>query len=498
LLANGATSFPYFYIVTEVNKLELYELTAAQLSKMLAKKICSAAEITSSVFSRIDAVESKVGAYITLARETAYLQAKHADEKIAAAMQNPLTGIPIGIKDNINVKGIPTTCASKLLSDFIPAQNAEVVEKLSAQDAVLTGKLNMDEFAMGSSCETSAFKITCNPHDLERVPGGSSGGSAAAVVCGEAVLALGSDTGGSIRQPASFCGAVGLKPTYGSVSRNGLIALVPSMDQIGPIGRCVEDVAMLFDAIKDRSSCITWDENFANISSKALKIKIGMPAEFFDLDTGVDEDVLNAVTNAAISLEKSGASLVKINLPSAVHAQPAYYAISCVGAASNLRNVISPEYDPYDKIELSAATRIFSSNQGFGEEAIRRVLFGTLLLNSKYYDYYKKAYYFCNIIKKEFLNAFQKCDIILTPASLSTAFKIGSRKRNPHEMYSSDFFTIPASLAGLPSLSLPCGCDKNNLPIGVQLIGQKFGEKTLLDVATAYEYIYGGCPAPAI
>jgi aspartyl-tRNA(Asn)/glutamyl-tRNA(Gln) amidotransferase subunit A len=312
------------------------------------------------------------------------------------------------------------------------------------------------------------------------------------------VLALGSDTGGSIRQPASFCGAVGLKPTYGSVSRNGLIALVPSMDQIGPLGRCVEDVAMLFDAIKESGCSQAWGENAANIPTKALQIKIGMPVEFFDPDTGIDEEVLNAVIDAAKSLEKSGATLVKISLPSVVHAHPAYYAISCVGAASNLRNVAGPEYDPCDKSELFASARIFSSRQGFGEEAMRRILFGTLQLNSKHYDYYRKAYGFCEIIKNEFSSAFQACDVILTPASLSTAFKIGSRKQKPKDMYSSDFFTIPASLAGLPALSLPCGCDKNNLPIGMQLIGQRFCEKALFEAAYAYEYIYGGCSAPEL
>lgn len=474
--------------------MELYEYTVTELSQLLKEKKCSAEEITKSFFSRIDAVEEKVGAYITLTKEKAFEQAANVDKKLMAGETlSPLAGIPIGIKDNISTNGVKTTCASKMLSNFVPPYSATVINRLKDKDVVFTGKLNMDEFAMGSSCETSHFKNTHNPHDLERVPGGSSGGSAAAVAAGECAAALGSDTGGSIRQPSAFCGVIGLKPTYGSVSRFGLVAFASSLDQIGPLGRCVKDVAVLYDAIKG------YDVNDATSSEKELppiadKLtgsvkgkKIGIPEEYFG--SGVDPQVKEMVMNAAKEMEKDGAALVNLNLPSTRYALSAYYIIACAEASSNLARFDGVKYG-YRAEKFESLTDMYerSRSEGFGAEVKRRIMLGTFVLSSGYYDaYYKRAKLTQLRIADEFNEAFSKCDFILTPTSPVTAFKIGDRANDPLKMYTADICTVPINIAGLPAVSFPCGKDGLGLPVGCQLIGKKFDELTILDAAYSFE-----------
>lgn len=478
--------------------MELYEYTAAELSKMLREKKCSAVEITQSVFSRIDDVEDKVGAYVTLTREKALQKAAEVDKKLEDGQSlAPLAGIPAGIKDNISTNGVKTTCASKILSNFVPPYNATVIRKLEENDVVFTGKMNMDEFAMGSSCETSYIKKTHNPRDLERVPGGSSGGSAAAVAAGECVVSLGSDTGGSIRQPSSFCGVVGLKPTYGTVSRFGLVAFASSLDQIGPFGRSVEDTAMLYDAIKghDTYDATSVEKNLPTIADKLTGSvkgkKIGIPAEYFG--KGVDTDVKEIVMKAAKELEKQGAALVNLNLPSTDYALSAYYIIACAEASSNLARFDGVKYG-YRSENFKNLIDMYerSRSEGFGAEVKRRIMLGTFVLSSGYYDaYYKRAKLTQNRITAEFGDAFNKCDFILTPTSPVTAFKIGDRADDPLKMYAADICTVPVNIAGLPAVSFPCGNDKSGLPVGCQLIGRKFDEQTILDAAYGYEKAFG-------
>lgn len=478
--------------------MELYQYTAAELSKMLRNKKCSAAEITSSVFSRIGEVEDKVAAYITLTKESALTQAGLVDGRIAAGEDLPaLAGIPVGIKDNIVTKGVKTTCASKILSNFVPPFSAAVINKLKDNDVVFTGKMNMDEFAMGSSCETSYAKKTHNPRDLERVPGGSSGGSAAAVAAGECVAALGSDTGGSIRQPSSLCGVVGLKPTYGSVSRYGLVAFASSLDQIGPLGRCVEDAALLYDAIKghdphDATSCDKKLDTVADKLADGVKgKKIGIPDEYFG--KGVQPDVAKIVMDAARELEKQGARLEKISLPSTDYALPAYYIIACAEASSNLARFDGVKYGyRAGKFENLIDMYERSRSEGFGREVKRRIMLGTFVLSSGYYDaYYKRAKLTQNRISGEFEQAFEKCDFLLTPTSPVTAFKIGDRTSDPLKMYAADICTVPVNIAGLPAVSLPCGKDEQGLPVGCQIIGKKFDERTILSAAYSLENAVG-------
>lgn len=474
--------------------MELYEYTASDLSQMLKEKKCSATEIANSVFARIDAVEDKVNAYVTVTKDEALAKAAEVDKKIASGEAlAPIEGIPVGIKDNICTKGVKTTCSSKMLANFVPPYNATVTEKLKAAGAVFTGKMNMDEFAMGSSCETSWFKKTANPHDLTRVPGGSSGGSAAAVAAGEAVLTLGSDTGGSIRQPASFCGVVGLKPTYGAVSRFGLVAFASSLDQIGPMGRCVKDAAMLFDVIKGHDR---FDATSVKINSEAIADKlcgdvrgkkIGIPDEYFG--KGVEPKVKQIVMNAAHEFEKLGAQLVRISLPSTDYALSAYYIIACAEASSNLARFDGVKYG-YRAEKFDSLIDMYerSRSEGFGTEVKRRIMLGTFVLSSGYYDaYYKKAKLTQGRIAAEFDEAFKSCDFILTPTSPETAFKFGERINDPLKMYAADICTVPVNIAGLPAVSFPCGKDDAGLPVGCQLIGKKFDEKTILDAAYAYE-----------
>lgn len=483
--------------------MEYYKMTAYELSKQLQEKKISSAELTAAVFERIEQTEEKVDAYITLNKEAALRKAAEVDKKRSenAEMSN-LAGIPIGIKDNICTKDVLTTCASKMLSNFVPPYNATVMDKLEACDIVMTGKLNMDEFAMGSSTETSYFKKTKNPIDLTRVPGGSSGGSAAAVAAGEAVLALGSDTGGSIRQPSSFCGTVGLKPTYGTVSRYGLVAFASSLDQIGPIGKSVKDAAMLYSAIcghdrMDATSAYRSYPNYLDCLGKGISgLRIGIPKEYFG--EGIDSEVKDSILKAAKMFEQNGACVKEISLPSTDYALSAYYIIASAEASSNLARFDGVKYG-YRADSFGNLTEMYENtrSEGFGDEVKRRILLGTFVLSSGYYDaYYKRAKLLQHRIASEFAAAFCDCDVILTPTTPMTAFKLGENVDDPLKMYAGDICTVTVNIAGLPALSIPCGTDPSGLPIGMQMIGAKFSEDILLNAADWYENQVGGFQVP--
>lgn len=478
--------------------MELYQKTATELSQLLRQKEISATELAQDIFVRTDAVEDKVGAYLTQTRQQALEQAKKVDEKRAAGQElSALAGIPVAIKDNICTKDILTTCASKMLYNFKPPYNATVMDKLAAHDVVITGKTNLDEFAMGSSCENSAMHPTHNPHGLAHVPGGSSGGSAAVVAAAQVPLALGSDTGGSIRQPASFCGVVGLKPTYGAVSRYGLIAFASSLDQIGPFGRCVSDVAMLTDAIigQDPMDSTSQSTLFTSLTTQLnadmTGKKIGLPKEYFG--AGVSAEVRQAVHKAAEVYKSLGAQVFEISLPLVEYALPIYYILSSAEASSNLARFDGVKYgfraeNAEDIVDLYVKSR----SQGFGGEVQRRIMLGTYVLSSGYYDaYYKKARAAQRQIKAEFANAFAQCDMILTPVAPTTAYKIGEKTTDPLEMYAGDVCTVSINIAGLPALVQPCGFDGSKLPIGMQLIGPHFGEQALLNAGLAFEQASG-------
>lgn len=485
--------------------MELYNKTASELSVMLKNKEISSVELASSVFNRIEKVESKVDAYVTLNKENALEKAKAIDSKISAGeMLHPLAGIPIGIKDNISTKGLRTTCSSKMLENYVPPFNATVMNKIDDAGMIVTGKLNMDEFAMGSSTENSYFKKTKNPFDETRIPGGSSGGSAAAVAAREAIVTLGSDTGGSIRQPASYCGVVGLKPTYGTVSRFGLVAFASSLDQIGPIGKSVEDVAMLqsfingYDKMDATSAYREYPDYKANLTSDVKGLRIGLPKEYFG--DGIDENVKVAVMNAVKELEKQGAVVREISLPSTDYALSSYYIISSAEASSNLARYDGVKYgfraENYDNlIDMYEKTR----SEGFGDEVKRRIMLGTFVLSSGFYDaYYKKAKLLQRRISNEFSESFKDIDVIATPTVPSTAFKIGENIGDPVKMYATDVCTVTINIAGLPAMSIPCGYDNAGLPIGLQLIGDKFTEQKLLNTAYAYEKLVGGFKLPEL
>lgn len=479
--------------------MELFKKNAVELSEMLKNKEISSVELTNAVFQRIDDVEDKVEAYVTLDKENALEKAKIIDEKISNGENlHPLAGIPIGVKDNISTKGLRTTCSSKMLENYVPPFNATVVDKINDAGMIVTGKLNMDEFAMGSSTENSYFKKTKNPFDLTRIPGGSSGGSAAAVAANEAIVSLGSDTGGSIRQPASYCGVVGLKPTYGTVSRYGLVAFASSLDQIGPIGKCVEDVAMLqslingYDKMDATSAYREYPDFKSQLSTNVKGLRIGLPKEYFG--DGIDENVKTAVLNAVKELEKQGAIVKEISLPSTDYALSSYYIISSAEASSNLARYDGVKYgyraENYDNlVDMYEKTR----SEGFGDEVKRRILLGTFVLSSGFYDgYYKKAKLSQRRISAEFSESFKDIDVIATPTVPSTAFKIGENIGDPVKMYATDICTVTINIAGLPAISVPCGYDASGLPIGLQLIGDKFTESTLLNTAYAYEKLFGG------
>lgn len=485
--------------------MKLYEYNAYELSEMLRSKKISSRELTESVLERAEEVDGKVEAYLKLDREMSLEMADSADRLLSAGeAKSRLAGIPVGIKDNISTRGIATTCASKMLENYVPVFNATVMDKLNAAGCVISGKLNMDEFAMGSSTENSYFKTTKNPFDLSCVPGGSSGGSAAAVSCGEAVIALGSDTGGSIRQPASLCGVVGLKPTYGSVSRYGLVAFASSLDQIGPFGRCVKDVALLQDEIQghDRMDATSADRSYPSLydslSDSVEGLRIGIPSEYYE--AGVMPGVSDAVMNSVKELEKRGAKIIPVSLPSTKYALSAYYIIACAEASSNLARFDGVKYGYRAKdcdglIDMYEKTR----SEGFGREVKRRIMLGTFVLSSGYYDaYYKKAKLMQKRIQQEFNGVFKDVDVIITPTSPSEAFKIGERISDPLAMYAADICTVTVNIAGLPAVSVPCGYSETGLPYGMQIIGRKFDEQTILNTAYAHEKQFGEFRRPKI
>ncbi|WP_439950932.1 Asp-tRNA(Asn)/Glu-tRNA(Gln) amidotransferase subunit GatA [Thermodesulfovibrio aggregans] len=449
-------------------------------------------EVIIDVFKRIQEVEGKVKAFITLTVEKAYNMARDAENDLFSGKKNILTGIPIAVKDNICTKGILTTCASKILYNFIPPYESTVTSRLLNHKYILVGKTNMDEFAMGSSTENSGFHITKNPWNLERVPGGSSGGSAAAVAADECIAALGSDTGGSIRQPASFCGVVGLKPTYGRVSRFGLVAFASSLDQIGPITKCVADSALLMNVIAgydpmDSTSAPVGTPDFTENLGKDIKgFKIGIPKEYFI--EGMDKEVEERIKDAIKHLESLGCIPVEISLPHTEYAVATYYLVATSEASSNLARYDGVKYglrvEGKDLLDMYMKTR----SKGFGAEVKRRIMLGTYSLSAGYYEaYYKKALQVRTLIKQDFEKAFEKVDFIVTPTAPTPAFKIGEKIDDPLQMYLSDIFTISVNLAGLPAISIPCGFSIDGLPIGLQIIGKPFDEAGILQLAYAYE-----------
>jgi aspartyl-tRNA(Asn)/glutamyl-tRNA(Gln) amidotransferase subunit A len=468
-----------------------------ELHTQLIKKERSAVEITQEALDRIQALEPKLHSFLYVTAERALLQAREVDAKIAAGHEiGMLAGIPIGIKDNMCTKGIPTTCASRILENFVPPYESTVTQKLADADAVMVGKTNLDEFAMGGSTETSAYHITANPWDLSRVPGGSSGGSAAAVAAEECVVSIGSDTGGSIRQPASFCGVVGMKPTYGLVSRYGLVAFASSLDQIGPFGRSVEDTAILLQAIaghdpKDSTSLKVEIPNYAASLKPDLKLKdklrIGIIKETFG--EGLDSQVEEAVNKAIEQLQHLGAEVDVVSCPRFRYGLPSYYIIAPCEASANLARYDGVKYGlraPDADNLLSMYTRTRAT--GFGAEVKRRIMIGTYALSAGYYDaFYLKAQKVRTLIKEDFEKAFQKFDVLVCPTAPSTAFKAAEKTTDPLSMYLVDLMTIPVNLAGLPGLSVPCGFDNNGLPIGLQLISNVLREDQLFQVAYAYE-----------
>lgn len=472
--------------------MKLMDMTVAGLAEALQNKEVSSREVTKTYLDNITRKEADIGAYITVTGELAMQQAQRIDEARANGEElSKLAGVPAGIKDNICTKGTLTTCASKMLSNFVPPYQATVMEHL--QDTVMLGKMNMDEFAMGSTTENSWYHVTHNPHKLDCVPGGSSGGSAAAVAAGLAPFTLGSDTGGSIRQPAAFCGVVGMKPTYGSVSRYGLVAFASSLDQIGPLTQNVYDSALVLNEIvgydrRDSTSVNRQYEDFTKHIGREIKGKrIALPKEYFG--EGLAPEVKEAVLAAAKKLETLGAQIVELSMPSLKAALPAYYIISSSEASSNLARFDGVKYgfraQEYDSVEdLYRNTR----SEGFGAEVKRRIMLGTFALSSGYYDaYYKKALQVRTIIIQEFQQMFQECDAVLAPVAPTTAYSIGEKRENPLEMYLGDVYTVPVNIAGLPALSMPCGTDAAGLPIGMQLIGNAFEEAKLYQIAYVLE-----------
>ena len=473
--------------------MELYQKTIHEVSVDLKAKKVSSVELTQNVMDHLERVEPKVQAFITITRDEALKQAAEADKRLASGKElTPLTGVPVAIKDLLCTKGIRTTCASKMLETFVPPYNATVVEKLYGMGAVSVGKTNMDEYAMGSSTETSYYKKTRNPWNLACVPGGSSGGSAASVSADQAFASLGSDTGGSIRQPAALCGIVGLKPTYGRVSRYGLIAFASSLDQIGPFGKDVEDCAIMMGAIaghdpKDSTSADLPVPDYVSEAKKSVKgMRIGIPKEFFP--EGLNKEVAETVKKAIAELEKQGAEVVEVSLPASPYGLAAYYVLAPSEASSNLARYDGVRYGlrvPGENImEMYSKTRA----AGFGSEVKRRIMLGTYALSSGYYDaYYLKALKVRRLIKQDYDKAFEKVDVIATPTAPNPAFRFGEKTGDPLSMYLEDVFTVSINITGLPGLSVPCGLSKTGLPIGLQLIGKAFDEATLLRTAYAYE-----------
>ncbi len=474
----------------------LNSLTISELAAKLAKRETSAREVTQACLDQIQRVDGSIHAFLSYDAPDALAQADAADQAIAAGAtraERPLLGVPIALKDVLAVKNQPLGCASKILAKFTSPYDATVVEKLKAAGAIVFGRLNMDEFAMGSSTENSAYVTTRNPWDTSRIPGGSSGGSAAAVAADECLATLGSDTGGSIRQPAALCGCVGLKPTYGRVSRYGLVAFASSLDQIGPFTKDIRDASTILSVISGRDERDSTSvpepvpDYTAALTGNIKGLKIGLPKEYFI--GGLDKEVTDAVNAAVKQLEKLGAEIVEISLPHTDYAVAVYYIIATAEASANLARFDGIRYglrvDGADPIELYSKTR----GAGFGPEVKRRIILGTYVLSSGYYDaYYLRAQKVRTLIRQDFLRAFEKVDLVVTPTTPTPAFKAGEKSDDPMQMYLSDIFTISCNLAGIPGVSLPCGFSTNpKLPIGLQLLGKPFGEETLLRAAHAYE-----------
>ena len=469
-------------------------LTVHELVEKLKNNELTSEEITKAYIDRINEKEKDIDAFVTLTTDEALNESKKIDEERKENKdQSKYAGIPIGIKDNLCTKGVKTTCSSKMLENFVSPYDATVVEKLNKEGIISLGKLNMDEFAMGSSTENSAIKITHNPWDLSRVPGGSSGGSAAAVAGDLVPWALGSDTGGSIREPAAFCGVVGLKPTYGLVSRYGLVAFASSLDQVGPITKDVKDSAMLLNIIsghdeKDSTSYNIEKKDYTkNLEKDLTGIKIGVPKEFFG--EGINIEVKEQLEKAIETYKKLGATVEETTLNVAKASLAAYYIIACAEASSNLGRFDGIRYG-YRAKDFNSLKELYvnSRTEGFGDEVKRRIILGTYVLSSGYYDaYYKKAQKVRTYVKNEFNKAFNKYDVLLTPVSPNTAFKIGEKCNNPLEMYLADICTVSINIASVPAISLPCGVDKEGMPIGMQLIGNRFEEEKILNVAYKFE-----------
>ncbi len=470
------------------------EMTAEEIGKAYREKTLTVPEVVKAFLDNIEKEDGKIKAYITVCKEEALKKADEVQAMFDAEKEmGALAGIPIAIKDNICTKGVRTTCASKMLENFIPPYDASVMKKIEATNAIILGKTNMDEFAMGGSTENSAFFITKNPVNLDKVPGGSSGGSAAAVAGKMAPISLGSDTGGSIREPASFCGIVGMKPTYGLVSRYGLVAFASSLDQIGPFSKTVRDNAVLLTAIAGHDEM---DSTSANVENKDYEkalvndvkgLKIGVPKEYFG--EGINEEVRASLEKAIEKYKELGAEVEECSLPVTEYALPTYYIIACAEASSNLGR--------YDGIRYGYRTKNFESlkdiyknsrTEGFGDEVKRRIILGTYVLSSGYYDaYYKKAQKVRTLVKKGFEEAFEKYDVLLTPTVPTVAFDIGSKSKNPLEMYMTDILTVSINIAGVPAISIPCGKDSSGMPIGMQLIAKHFNEETLYRAAYTFE-----------
>lgn len=470
------------------------EMTAEEIGKAYREKTLAVPEVVKAFLDNIEKEDEKIKAYITVCKEEALKKADEVQAMFDGGKEmGPLAGIPIAIKDNICTKGVRTTCASKMLENFIPPYDASVMKKIEATNAIILGKTNMDEFAMGGSTENSAFFITKNPVNLDKVPGGSSGGSAAAVAGKMAPISLGSDTGGSIREPASFCGIVGMKPTYGLVSRYGLVAFASSLDQIGPFSKTVRDNAVLLTAIAGHDEM---DSTSANVENKDYEkalvndvkgLKIGVPKEYFG--EGINEEVRASLEKAIEKYKELGAEVEECSLPVTEYALPTYYIIACAEASSNLGR--------YDGIRYGYRTKNFESlkdiyknsrTEGFGDEVKRRIILGTYVLSSGYYDaYYKKAQKVRTLVKKGFEEAFEKYDVLLTPTVPTVAFDIGSKSKNPLEMYMTDILTVSINIAGVPAISIPCGKDSSGMPIGMQLIAKHFNEETLYRAAYTFE-----------
>lgn len=473
--------------------MELTSLTIHELSEKIKKREASAVEATQAYLTRIAKLDDRVGAYLHVCGDKALAQAKVVDAKIAKGEKvGKLAGIPLGPKDIYLTEGIPTTCASKILEGYIPPYNGTVMSRMLAEDAVILGKVNLDEFAMGSSTENSAYKKTRNPWNLDCVPGGSSGGSSAAVAADLCAASLGTDTGGSIRQPAALCGIVGLKPTYGRVSRYGVIAFASSLDQMGPMTKDVEDCAILMNVMAghdphDSTSLEIPVPDYTSFLNKGVRgLKIGLPKEYFA--EGISPEIATAVREAVKKLESLGATVHEVSLPNTDYASAAYYIIAPAEASSNLARYDGIRYGK--RIPGADLSRLYEQtrSKGFGREVQRRIMLGTYVLSAGYYDaYYRKAQKARTVILNDFTEVFKKVDILATPTTPTTAFKIGEKTSDPIQMYLSDICTIPVNMAGLPGMSLPCGLDSKGLPIGLQLIGKPFDEGALIQAGHAYE-----------